>query len=196
MDQRDLLVVGLGNPGDRYAGSRHNVGADVVDLLARRHDIRLKAESKVSARVGDGRVGDRRLALAFPTTFMNDSGRAVAALVRRYGVDDLRRLVIVHDELDLPTGRVKVKDGGGLAGHNGLRSIVAHLHTQDFLRIRIGVDKPAGGPDHGVDWVLSKVSRADRIELDVAIEEAADATEMILDDRLDSAMQRYNARTA
>ncbi|MFI5044903.1 MAG: aminoacyl-tRNA hydrolase, partial [Acidimicrobiales bacterium] len=165
----DLLVVGLGNPGSEYARTRHNVGADVVDLLGRRHDIRLKADSKVSSLAGDGRVDGRRLALAFPTTYMNDSGLAVSQLVRRYGIEDLSGLLIVHDELDLPQGRIKLKVGGGLAGHNGLRSIASHLKSPDFLRIRIGVGKPPGGPERGADWVLGRVATRDRAELDVAI---------------------------
>lgn len=192
----DLLVVGLGNPGSEYARTRHNVGADVVDLLGRRHDIRLKADSKVSSLAGDGRVDGRRLALAFPTTYMNDSGLAVSQLVRRYGIEDLSGLLIVHDELDLPQGRIKLKVGGGLAGHNGLRSIASHLKSPDFLRIRIGVGKPPGGPERGADWVLGRVATRDRAELDVAIAEAADAAEMALDGRFDAAMQRYNATSA
>ena len=192
----DLLVVGLGNPGSEYARTRHNVGADVIDLLGRRHDIRLKADRKVSSLAGDGRVGGRRLALAFPTTYMNDSGLAVSQLVRRYGIDDLSGLLIVHDELDLPQGRIKLKVGGGLAGHNGLRSIASHLKSPDFLRIRIGVGKPPGGPERGADWVLGRVGTRDRAELDVAIAEAADAAEMALDGRFEAAMQRYNATSA
>ena len=192
----DLLVVGLGNPGSEYARTRHNVGADVVDLLGRRHDIRLKADSKVSSLAGDGRVDGRRLALAFPTTYMNDSGLAVSQLVRRYGIEDLSGLLIVHDELDLPQGRIKLKVGGGLAGHNGLRSIASHLKSPDFLRIRIGVGKPPGGPERGAAWVLGRVGTRDRAELDVAIAEAADAAEMALDGRFDAAMQRYNATSA
>ena len=115
--------------------------------------------------------------------------------MRRYGITDPRRLVVVHDELDLEQGRLKVKDGGGLAGHNGLRSIDAHLHTTDFLRIRLGVGKPPGGPERGADWVLSKVPRRQRAELDVMVAEAADAVECIAADGPDVAMQRFNART-
>jgi peptidyl-tRNA hydrolase, PTH1 family len=129
-----------------------------------------------------------------PTTYMNDSGQAAGPLVRRYGVTDPRRLVVVHDELDLEQGRLKVKDGGGLAGHNGLRSIEAHLHTTDFLRIRLGVGKPPGGPERGADWVLSKVPKRQRAELDVMVGEAADAVECIATDGPEAAMQRFNAR--
>ena len=188
----DLLVVGLGNPGDRYANTRHNVGADTVALLASRHGERLSPDKRTSALVAELRIDGARVAVAFPTTWMNESGQAVGPLVRRYGIDDWSRLVIVHDELDLPSGRVKVKLGGGLAGHNGLRSITQHLHTQDYARVRIGVGRPPGGADRGADWVLSKVPSAQRVELDIAVEQAADAVELIRSDGVDTAMQRCN----
>ncbi|UDY37697.1 aminoacyl-tRNA hydrolase [Dermatobacter hominis] len=190
----DLLVLGLGNPGDRYAGTRHNVGADAVAEVARRHGGRLKADGKVNALVGDVRIGSSRVVLAVPTTYMNDSGQSAVALVRRYEVDDLSRLVVAHDELDLEQGRVKVKVGGGLAGHNGLRSLDAHLHAADFVRVRMGVGKPPGGPDRGADWVLSKVRGRTRDELDVMVGIAADAIELIATDGVDAAMQRMNQR--
>lgn len=191
---RDLLVLGLGNPGDRYTGTRHNVGADTVAELARRHGARLKADGKVSSQVCDIRLGSGRVVLAVPTTFMNESGRAAAALVRRCGIDDLSRLVVVHDELDLEPGRMKVKLGGGLAGHNGLRSIHDHLHSADFVRVRLGVGKPPGGPGRGADWVLSKVRGKAREDLDVMVSEAADAVECIAADGVDAAMQWCNQR--
>jgi PTH1 family peptidyl-tRNA hydrolase len=186
----DLLVVGLGNPGSEYEGSRHNVGAEVIDLLAGRHGGTLK-RSKERALSTEVRIGDRRVALAFPQTFMNLSGESVAMLVKRHGITDPERIVIVQDELDLPLARVKVKRGGGLAGHNGLRSIKAHLHTDAFLRVRIGVGKPVT-KEHGVDHVLKKVSKRERIELDVAVERAADAVELILTEGIDAAMNRVN----
>src|SRR5689334_14510890 len=127
----DLLVVGLGNPGSEYAGSRHNLGFEVVDLLAKRHGGALR-KGKEKALVDEVRVDGSRVALAEPQTFMNLSGESVAPLVRRFGIEDLDRLIVVHDELDLPIGRMKVKLGGGLAGHNGLRSIKAHLHSDGF----------------------------------------------------------------
>lgn len=188
----DLLVVGLGNPGSEYDGTRHNVGFDVVELLARRHGGSLRA-GKERSLVDEVRVGTKRLALAEPTTFMNLSGEAVSPLVRRYGIDDGRSLVIVHDELDLPTGVVKVKFGGGLAGHNGLRSIKSHLHSDAFVRVRIGVGRPPG-KGQGADHVLKKVGKTDREVLAVAIEEAADAVELILTDGIEAAMNRVNAR--
>ncbi|HEY5011825.1 MAG TPA: aminoacyl-tRNA hydrolase [Acidimicrobiia bacterium] len=187
----DLLVVGLGNPGAEYEGTRHNVGAEVVQLLARRHSARLR-KGKERALVDEVRVGGLRLALAIPLTYMNDSGQAVALLVRRYGVDP-ERLVVVHDELDLPTAVLRVKVGGGLAGHNGLRSIKAHLHTDAFLRVRIGVDKPRS-KEVGADHVLDRFSKRDRVQIDVTVADAADAVEMILSDGVEAAMNRYNTR--
>jgi peptidyl-tRNA hydrolase, PTH1 family len=188
----DLLVVGLGNPGGEYEHSRHNVGADAVALLAERHGGVLK-RSRERALVAEVRIGDRRVALAFPQTYVNLSGESVAMLVRRHGITDPERLVVVHDELDLPLGRVKIKQGGGLAGHNGLRSIRAHLHTDDFLRVRIGVDKPPSR-EQGASHVLRRLSKRERVELDIAVQEAADAVEAILADGVDAAMNRFNTR--
>jgi PTH1 family peptidyl-tRNA hydrolase len=131
------------------------------------------------------------MALAEPQTYMNNSGEAVRLLVRRHGIDDLHRLVIVHDELDLPLGRVKIKVGGGLAGHNGLRSIKAHLHSDDFVRVRLGVDKP-DSKERGVDHVLGRLSKRERAEADHVVEVAADAVEVILAEGIEAAMQRFN----
>ncbi len=137
-------------------------------------------------------VGGRRLALAVPITYMNDSGLAAAPLVRRFGIEDLTRLVVVHDELDLPVGKLQVKAGGGLAGHNGLRSIKAHLHSDAFTRVRIGIGKPPGGKDRGADHVLRPPGKRERNELDVTIEQAADAVECILADGVLAAQNRFN----
>lgn len=190
----DLLVIGLGNPGLQYAHTRHNVGADTVALLAERHGGRLRAglrnERALSAEV---RVGSARVAVAFPQTFYNESGLAAAALLRRHDIDDLGRLVVVHDELDLPPGRLKVKRGGGLAGNKGLKSIVAHVHSDDFVRVRLGVGKPSGR-QQGADHVLRRPGKAERGELDVVIAEAADAVEVIATDGVDRAMGHYNTR--
>jgi peptidyl-tRNA hydrolase, PTH1 family len=188
----DLLVVGLGNPGAEYEHSRHNVGADAVALLAERHGGVLK-RSRERALVAEVRIGDQRVALAFPQTYVNLSGESVAMLVRRHGITDSERVVVVHDELDLPLGRVKIKQGGGLAGHNGLRSIKAHLRTDDFLRVRIGVDKPPS-KERGANHVLRRVSKRERVELDIAVQEAADAVEAIVADGIDAAMNRFNTR--
>jgi PTH1 family peptidyl-tRNA hydrolase len=188
----DLLVVGLGNPGASYESSRHNVGAQVVELLADRHGGTLR-RTRERALVAEVRVDGKRVVLAFPQTFVNLSGEAVALLVKRHGVTDPEQVVIVQDELDLPLARVKVKRGGGLAGHNGLRSIKAHLHTDAFLRVRIGVGKPVT-KEHGADHVLKRVSKRERTELDIAVQEAADAVELIVHDGIAAAMNRVNAR--
>lgn len=186
----DLLVVGLGNPGAEYAGTRHNVGADVVELLATRHGGQLK-KAKERALVAEVRIAGRRVTLAFPLTYMNESGQAVGPLVRRHGIEDLHRLVVVHDELDLPVGRLRVKVGGGLAGNNGLRSIKAHLKTEDFVRVRIGIGKPPSA-ERGADHVLRRPGKAEREELAVMCERAADAVETILVDGPDAAMAKFN----
>ncbi|HEX7166624.1 MAG TPA: aminoacyl-tRNA hydrolase [Acidimicrobiales bacterium] len=193
----DLLVVGLGNPGIEYNGTRHNAGADVAFLLADRHGGRLTFSKRERAMYDDVRIDGKRVVLAFPQTYMNESGVAVGLLARRYDLaeDDVERIVVVHDELDLPTGVVRVKQGGGLAGHNGLRSIKSHLRTDAFLRVRIGIGRPPGGSERGADHVLRRPSAREREELAVAIHEAADAVEMILEAGVDRAMNRYNTKS-
>jgi PTH1 family peptidyl-tRNA hydrolase len=190
----DWLVVGLGNPGEKYARTRHNVGEEAVRLLADRAGVALKG-GRDNALVAETRLrgpdGDQRVVLAFPITFMNDSGQAVSALVRRYRIESPEQIIVIQDELDLPPGELKVKAGGGLAGHNGLRSITQHLHSQDYLRVRIGVGKPEH-KDVGKGHVLSKVPKAERELLDIRIIDAADATELIIARGVDAAMQRYN----
>lgn len=188
----DWLVLGLGNPGERYHHTRHNVGEDTVRLLATRHGGSLRA-GKNDAIVAECRVSGVRTVLAVPVTFMNESGRAASSLVSRFGVLGPERIIVVHDELDLDPGIVRVKSGGGLAGHNGLRSITAHLSTQDYLRVRIGVGRPPSR-ERGADHVLSKVPKAERLVLDVAIELAADAVEQIITEGVDAAMRAVNAR--
>jgi peptidyl-tRNA hydrolase, PTH1 family len=185
--------VGLGNPGAEFVGTRHNVGAEAVGVLAGRHGAdNLRLHRAQRARVGEIRVDGRRLALAVPTTYMNDSGNAVGALVRRFGIEDPRTLVIIHDELDLEPGRTQVKAGGGLAGHNGLRSIAAQLETDDFVRIRIGIGKPP--PGLGANYVLSRPSKQDRAALDAAVAAAADAAEVIATEGVGPAMSQFNGR--
>jgi PTH1 family peptidyl-tRNA hydrolase len=142
--------------------------------------------------VADARLADQRVVLAFPTTYMNDSGQAVGALMRRHKIEDPRQLIVVHDELDLPPGVVRVKVGGGLAGNNGLRSITQHLHTQDYVRVRIGIGKPPS-KERGADHVLSRMPKAEREILDVAVQVAADAVEAIVTRGPDAAMATFNA---
>lgn len=188
----DVLIVGLGNPGKQYARTRHNVGEEAVSLLATRCGETLRA-GRDNALVAEARLGDHRVVLAFPLTYMNESGQAVGALLRRHKLDAATQLVVVHDELDLAPAVVRVKVGGGLAGHNGLRSITAHTKTQDYVRVRIGVGKPPG-KEQGANHVLSKMGIRERELLDVAVQEAADAVEMIVARGVDAAMQEYNGR--
>jgi PTH1 family peptidyl-tRNA hydrolase len=192
----DWLVIGLGNPGKEYSRTRHNVGEECVRLLATRHDAPLKA-GRDNALVGEARFGlgpdATRVVLAFPITFMNESGRAVAALARRYQIDDPENIIVVHDELDLEPGVMRVKVGGGLAGHNGLRSITQHLHTQDFVRVRIGVGKPPH-KDVGANHVLSRIPARQRELLDSIVTDAADAVEMIVAEGADAAMRTFHGR--
>ncbi len=256
----DFLVVGLGNPGIDFVGTRHNMGAEVAAALAERYQGRLKPEKGLHAVACEIRIGQRRVLLAVPQTFMNDSGRAVAPLVRRAGIDQLdesdvpatgasepvgaprpsstaapstatpstaapstaapsgaeastrpaadkrparsnppgrsagigARLIIVHDELDLPSGRVKVKAGGGSAGNNGLKSIDSHLHDNQYLRVRVGIGKPPGRQS-GADYVLKRPGAAERAVLEAAIEEAADAVELIVSSGPEAAMNRVNS---
>jgi len=185
----DLLVAGLGNPGREYAHTRHNVGWMVVDELARRHDGSFRG--KFSGRLAEVRLDALRLALLEPETYMNESGRSIAAAVRFFKVASDHRLLIVHDDVDLEPGRLQARLGGGFAGHNGLRSIAQALGTPDFQRLRIGVGRPERGDRRPVsDYVLSPFDPdADVGEL---VGRAADAVETIARDGLEATQQRFN----
>ena len=185
------MVVGLANPGAEFAGTRHNVGGDTIGVLARRHGGSLRAEKGQRATIAEVYFGDRRIALAIPTTYMNESGVAVRPLLRRFGIEDPAQLVVLHDELDLPPGRIRVKVGGGVAGHNGLESVRSHLHTGDFVRIRIGIGKPPGR-QAGADYVLRRPPKSERELLDVAVETAADAVELVATEGAEAAMNQCN----
>jgi PTH1 family peptidyl-tRNA hydrolase len=191
-DLERVLVVGLGNPGKQYARTRHNVGTDAIELLANRTSSSLRV-GRDRARIAEVRFGSVPAVLAVPTTYMNDSGEAVGPLARRFKIDEPSRIVIVHDELDLDPGTVRVKVGGGLAGHNGLRSISRVLRTDDYVRVRIGVGKPRSR-EQGADHVLSAIPSAERKVLDVAVAVAADAVERIVTAGVDAAMQEFNGR--
>jgi peptidyl-tRNA hydrolase, PTH1 family len=186
----DWLVVGLGNPGAEYEGTRHNVGAETIEILATRHRgaLRLGRERALS---GEVRIGEARVALAFPQTFMNLSGESVRLLVQRHGVTDVGRVIVVHDELDLPLARLKVKVGGGAAGNNGIKSVHAHLNSPDFVRVRIGIGRPPGR-QQGADYVLKRFGKAERLEMDIAIQEAADAVESIIAHGVERTMNEVN----
>ena len=184
------LVVGLGNPGPEYAETRHNIGARVVELLAARVGGR-SSKHKTNADVLEGRLAGRRVVLAVPRTFMNVSGGPVAGLLRYYGVSP-QDLVVIHDDLDLGFGVVRLKQGGGEGGHNGLRSISASIGTKDYLRVRFGIGRPPGRQDPA-DFVLKRFSGAERKELDFAVDLAADAVEALLLDGLEPAQNRFHA---
>ncbi len=185
------LIVGVGNPGREYERSRHNVGFEVIDELARRASVTLKA-GRDKALVAEVHGEFLHYLLAKPMTYVNNSGQAVGPLARRYGVTEVERVVIVHDELDLPPGVVRVKVGGGLAGHNGLRSITQHIKSQDFVRVRIGVGKPPS-KERGGDHVLGRIPGPERELLDASVQRAADAVEIILKHGVDTAMQQIHA---
>jgi peptidyl-tRNA hydrolase, PTH1 family len=187
----DFLVIGLGNPGKQYDRTRHNVGVEVVQELCSRSSVALAA-SKFKALTAEVRIDDQLVVLAFPTTYMNESGQAGAALCKRYGIEDAEQIIVVHDELDLPPGTVRVKQGGGLAGNNGLRSLKAHLHTDAFLRVRLGIGKPPS-KEQGASHVLKPFGKADRELIDVAVQRSADAVEQIVRDGVDATMTAVNA---
>jgi PTH1 family peptidyl-tRNA hydrolase len=184
----DLLVAGLGNPGSDYARTRHNVGWMVADELARRLDASFR--SKFSGKLAEGRLDELRLALLEPETFMNESGRSIGAAARYFKVP-AGSLVVVHDDVDLEPGRLQARLGGGLAGHNGLRSIAQALGTQDFLRLRIGVGRPGRGDRRSVaDYVLSPFEP--EMDVEALVSRATDAVETIAREGLDAAQARFN----
>jgi peptidyl-tRNA hydrolase, PTH1 family len=184
----DLLVAGLGNPGREYERTRHNAGWLVLDELARRHGGSWR--SKFSGSLAQERLGDLRLALLKPETYMNESGRSVAAASRFFKVEP-EALLVVHDDVDLEAGRLQARQGGGLAGHNGLRSLARDLGTQDFLRLRIGVGRPRRGDPRSVsDWVLSPFAPEEDVE--ALVSRAADAVETIASEGVEAAQQRFN----
>jgi PTH1 family peptidyl-tRNA hydrolase len=184
----DLLVAGLGNPGREYERTRHNLGWLVLDELARRHGRSWR--SKFSGSFAEVRLGELRLGLLKPETFMNESGRAVGEAARFYKVEP-EGLLVVHDDVDLEPGRLQARAGGGLAGHNGLRSLAQHLGSQEFDRLRIGVGRPGRGDPRSVsDWVLSGFAPED--DLEALIAKAADAVETIAAEGLEAAQAHFN----
>ena len=184
----DLLVVGLGTPGREHERDRHNVGWMVVDELARRTDARWRG--KFSGQLAEVRLDGLRLALLEPETFMNDSGRSVAAAARFFKVEP-EAMLVVHDDVDLEPGRLQARAGGGLAGHNGLRSLAEALGTQDFLRLRIGVGRPGRGDPRSVaDYVLSPFDAEQDAE--TLVSRSADAVETLAREGVEAAQQRFN----
>jgi PTH1 family peptidyl-tRNA hydrolase len=186
-----LLVVGLGNPGPNYAKTRHNLGFVVADILADRIGSGFKVHKRSGAEVTTGRIGGRSVVLAKPRTYMNDSGRQVGPLAKFYSVAPAD-LIIVHDELDIDFGRIRLKFGGGVAGHNGLRSVSSALGTNDFQRVRIGVGRPPGRKS-GATYVLENFTAAERTEVPTICEQAADATELLIELGLEPAQNTVHA---
>jgi PTH1 family peptidyl-tRNA hydrolase len=186
----DLLVACLGNPGREYADNRHNVGFMVGEELARRHGGSFR--DKFSGRLAEFRLDGRRIAVLEPQTYMNESGRSVGAALRFFKVTP-EDLLVVHDEVDLDPGRLQVRMGGGLAGHNGLRSIAQHAKTSDFLRVRVGVGRPErGDPRPVADFVLSPFPP--ELDVEELVRRAADAVEVVAREGLETAQQRFNER--
>ncbi len=184
----DLLVAGLGNPGREYERTRHNIGWLVADQLAQR--LGASFRSKFSGRLAEARLGERRIALLKPETYMNESGRSIGAAARFFKVP-ASSLLVVQDDVDLEEGRLQARAGGGLAGHNGLRSIAQALGTQEFLRLRIGVGRPGRGDRRSVsDYVLSPFDP--EADVDGLVARAADAVEVLASEGLDQAQSRFN----
>ncbi len=183
------LIFGLGNPGARYASTRHNVGVRVLEVLAGRIGAALRSR-RFDALMGEGRIGGDKVLLLAPQTYMNLSGRSVS-LAARYYREVPERIVVVHDDVDLALGRIRVKNGGGHGGHKGLRSIVEHLGSRDFIRVRVGVGRPPEGVDTA-DHVLSPFEVSERATLEEVLAHAADAVMMVVEEGVSAAMNRYN----
>lgn len=184
------LVVGLGNPGEKYSATRHNIGSTVAELLARSAGERFRKVRFIPVETAEISEGEERLILARPLTFMNDSGPTVGSLAKRRKVQP-SRVVVVHDEIDLPFGALRVKMGGSTAGHQGLNSVVSGLRTSDFYRVRLGVGRPPGRQDPA-DFVLEPFTKKERGEADVLVEDAADAVRSLVRDGVAATQDRYN----
>ena len=192
-DAAPWLIVGLGNPGPEYARHRHNIGFMVADLLAQRAGLRFSRHRRVAADVAEGRlrIGGPRIVLVKPLTFMNLSGGPVAGLAQFYKVP-VAQVIAVHDELDVPYEQLRIKQGGGEGGHNGLRSMSTSLGSKDYVRVRFGIGRPPGR-QNPADFVLSDFSPVERKELDFFIDRAADAVEMVIERGLEPAQNQYHA---
>ncbi|MEA2460135.1 MAG: peptidyl-tRNA hydrolase, family [Actinomycetota bacterium] len=185
------IVLGLGNPGEKYEGTRHNAGAMIAEVLAGRVGSKLKSH-KSGCLVAEGSLGGQRVVIARPTTYMNESGRPTRKLLDFYKTPP-SRLIVLQDEIDIPFGEIRIKEGGGTAGHNGLRSIVSHLGTNDFLRVRFGVSRPRGR-EATVGHVLDRFTGSERKELPDLLETAADGVERIVEVGAERAMNEINTR--
>lgn len=184
-----FVVIGLGNPGKRFENTRHNVGFDAIDRLSLKHKIAV-TKVKHKAVIGDGFIGDKKVLLVKPQTFMNLSGESVREIIEWYKVS-VKNIIIIYDDIDLPVGKLRIRPKGSAGTHNGMRSVIYQIESDDFPRIRIGVNKPPQGWDLA-DFVLSKFSPDERKNVDMAIENAAEAVEVILKSGVDNAMNRFN----
>lgn len=184
------LIVGLGNPGPDYSATRHNVGQMVADVLAKRLGANFKTH-KTSSVVAEGKQGQSKVIVAKSTGYMNTSGKPVASLEKFFSVTNAN-LIVIHDELDIPSMDVRIKFGGGHAGHNGLRDIIAATGSNEFIRIRVGIGRPPG-QQPTADFVLKSYSTAEKKELPVTLELAADAVEMIIEKGIEAAQQRFHS---
>jgi len=184
------MVVGLGNPGTAYADHRHNIGFQVVDSLARTHSLVFARQKGTKAYVADGQIGDRRILMAKPQTFMNLSGRAVGRLSRAHEIS-AEQILVVYDDLDLPLGRIRMRSEGGAGGHKGMRSIIETLGTQAFPRLRVGIDRPSGKMDPA-DYVLQPFAKEEQACITQALERAVKAIECWLADGIRAAMDQFN----
>lgn len=189
------LIVGLGNPGPEYENTRHNAGFLVLDRLAKRHGIPVRKKLR-GALVGEGLLGGERVALAKPQTYMNLSGDAVAGLIHWYKLSPAE-VIVVYDDKDLPPGRIRVRPGGGPAGHRGMASVLAALGTQEVARVRVGIGREPEGQrdDRGIGYVLAPFSKEERAVVEEALERAAEAVETLVAEGVERAMLRFNAQT-
>ena len=192
--QADWLVVGLGNPGEEYAGTRHNIGFQVASRLAKR--VRAEFDRKAAdARIAEGTLGTARVAIARPGTFMNDSGHSVRRLLQRYRLEPAR-LVVVYDDVDLPLGKLRIRPSGGPGTHNGMRSVVAEVGSEGFARLRCGIAPADGERPPMIDHVLSRFEPEEREAAEQMVVRAAEALEVLVRDGIDRAMERFNAGDA
>ena len=187
-----ILVVGLGNPGSEYASTKHNIGYLAVDEIAKRVGIELK-KKKFNGSYGEGYLNNEKLLLLKPETYMNRSGESVSSAANFYNIPT-ENIIVIHDEMDLPTGSVRIKAGGGSAGHKGINSITADLGDRNFVRVRIGIGKPKE-KSHGASHVLSQFGRQEDAVVRDSISRAADAVMEIIENGLERAMNKYNVRS-
>lgn len=185
------VIAGLGNPGRTYEKTRHNMGFQVIDRIADKYGISVK-RLKHQALTGDGRIGGTRVLLVKPQTYMNNSGQSLGQIIRYYDVEP-EHLIVIYDDMDLPTGTIRIRKKGGAGSHNGMKSVLAHVQTQDFPRIRVGIG--ASGGEDWKDFVLDEISKKDQQLLSGALDRAAEAACAILTDGIDNAMNQWNKKT-